>query len=343
MRVRLRPASVWQHPRAPIRVLANEARPKLRRAFREALRLPATLLDTEKATRLIGAGRIHEVADAIDWVHHGEALRYAVAGIGDVWNGGARIGSQRINRAFANRGQVVRFRKDIADAFNYDRFSPDTVDRIRAYQDALIQGLSDDARAAIEAAVLRGLRAGDTAETIAEDISGVLGLTPQQTLAAYNYRLMVESLDPTALARRLASAADTARLQAAIRNGTPLDQALVDEMVLRYEEAALEQRALTIARTEATRAASMGLQDSYLQAIDRGVMPAGAVRQFWQVALDERTCPHCLSIVDLNPDGVPLGQSFDSDEGPVDVPPLHTNCRCSLELVTNLDLVPEVA
>jgi hypothetical protein len=107
-----------------------------------------------------------------------------------------------------------------------------------------------------------------------------------------------------------------------------------------YERAYLDYRAMTIARTEATRAASMGLLDSYRQAVERGVMPAAAVTKHWRIALDERACQHCLSVVRLNPDGVALDAMFQSDEGPVDAPGLHPQCRCNLELVTDLDLVP---
>jgi hypothetical protein len=145
---------------------------------------------------------------------------------------------------------------------------------------------------------------------------------------------------PNLLARALLSAADRAMVQRALADNRKLTTEEVDAATDRYAAAYLTYRANTIATTEVTRASSLGLQEGYLQAVRRGVLPVNAVHQFWKVSLDERTCSHCLSIVDMNPFGVPLGEPFESDQGPVDCPGLHPNCRCSLEMVVNLDLVP---
>lgn len=305
MAKRLRPALAYQHPRAPIRVLADEARPKLRRGFKEALRLPGSLFDKAKAAYLIRAGRLPEVGTMVDWDHYREAMRAPLGAVADVWTEGGKIGSARINRAFATKGQAVRFRKavadgtygavlilekDFADQFSYDRFDPQTQERIRAYQDAFITGLENDARSMIDAILIADLRAGMTAEEIADDIVNLIGLTDRQAVAVANYRRMVEGLDPAALSRQLAGTADGARLRAAIDAGQPLDEAAVDAMVERYRQATLDYRAQMIAQTEATRAASLGLQDSYQQAIDRGAIPAEAITQHWEVDMDEHTC-----------------------------------------------------
>lgn len=343
---RLRPASAYQHPRAPLRVLATDERAKLRRAFKTALRLPRRLFDAKQGADLIRAGRTGEVAAMVDWDHWREVMRHPAGRLAEVWLQGAKIGSERINRAFARRGVKVRFQKsalakDYADQFNFDRFDPGTVERLRAYQDQLIAELEAEARTTIDRAVMDGTRAGKTPEQIADDIQAVVSLTERQAQAVLNYRNMLQAGDPEALTRALASPADRAAFQAAIASGDGLGADAVDAMTERYREAYIDYRAQTIAQTEATRAASLGLQDSYQQAIDRGAMPPEAVRQFWQVALDERTCPICLSIVDSNPDGVAMGAPFQSELGPVSGPPVHVNCRCSLELVTNLDLIPE--
>ncbi len=119
---------------------------------------------------------------------------------------------------------------------------------------------------------------------------------------------------------------------------------MIDAAVTNYIENYLDYRAATIAQTESVRASNAGLQDAYRQAIARGALPSDAVTQHWKVALDERTCPVCRSIPDLNPDGIRIEQPFISIGGPFTVPPdPHPNCRCSLEIVTDLAKVPDDA
>lgn len=169
----------------------------------------------------------------------------------------------------------------------------------------------------------------------------MIGLTARQSQAVANYRRMLEDLDPGALQRQLRNFLEDDAVQAALDSGEDLDAALIDKLTQDYADNYLDYRAETIADTESTRAVNAGLQDVYSQAIDRGVFPAEAVRQYWQVDLDEKTCPVCLSIPDMNPDGVAIDESFDSIEGPQDAPPVHPNCRCDISIVTNLDMVPD--
>lgn len=232
------------------------------------------------------------------------------------------------------------FAKDAGDVYAFDRFTPEVQRWLRYQQDELIKELETDVRDVIEMLVQRGVRAGWDVEQIASEIRGVINLTERQAGAVLNYRSMLENLDSDALGRQLREAQFDAAVQSAIDNDIPLGDAAIDEMVSAYEANYLDYRANTIAETEATRMANTGLQQSYEQAIERGVFPAEAVKQYWQIALDERTCPICESIPDANPDGVAMGEDFDSEDGPQDVPPVHPNCRCSIEVVTDLDLVP---
>lgn len=341
---RIRPARHYQHPRAPVRALADAAIPRLTTAFATALKSTRTRFDGKVAAYLIANGRWREVYGIIDWRHADEAMRRPLTMLGNVWLDGGEIGERKINGAFSSRGRKVRFtmvRKDQADLFNFDRFDPQTQARIRSFQDSLITDLSSDSRAAIEATILAGMRLGTDPDDIVRQIRLVIGLTAQQARAVLRYRQQLAELEPGALQRALVSATDKDIIRNAIAGSSHLSASLIDDLTARYEAAYLTYRARTIATTEATRAASMGLEDSYQQAVDRGAMPAEAVRKHWQISLDEKTCEHCLSVVDMNPDGVPLGSSFESDEGPVDAPGLHPNCRCSLELVTDLDMIPD--
>lgn len=331
--MRVRPARSWQAKDAPLRLIANRAIPKLRRSLRTTLGVAKRLLDTEHAAHLIASGRYAEVPDLINWQHAEEALRHPMQIIGGVWIDGAMLGQRKLNGAFTSRRRQVRYgkglidvAKDHADLFAFDRFNPQTQAKIRALQDALIADLGEDSRDVIESAILSGLRRAEDPEQIAADIRAVIGLAPAQAQAVTNFRRQLQAMDRGALDRALLHVADREFVQTAIDAGRAFTAGQIDTLTQSYEAAYIDYRAQTIARTEATTAASLGLEDSYLQAVERGVLPSEAVRKHWQVALDERTCEHCLSVVDMNPDGVPLGEAFDSDEGPVDAPGLHPNC-----------------
>jgi len=337
----IRPARYWQHPRDPIRVIADDAIPALRRALTKVLASARRSFDTAQAARLIAAGRYREVTGIIDWRHNEEAMRAPMVSLGDLYLSGGSLAARKLNGSFTSRRRPVRFAKDAADLFAFDRFDPETQAKIRALQDALITELGDESRDAIEQTILNGLRLGLSVDQIAAEVRLVIGLTKQQAQAVINFREAMRILDgPNLLARALLTGADRAMVQRAVANDEKLTSEEVDAATERYAAAYLAYRAETIATTEVTRASSLGLQEGYLQAVRRGVLPVHAVHQFWKVSLDERTCQHCLSVVDMNPLGVPLGEPFDSDQGPVDCPGLHPNCRCSLEMVVNLDLVP---
>ena len=258
-------------------------------------------------------------------------------------------------RDFGGRGHPVvsledylinsAIQKDSADLFDFDRFDEIFQTEIRAYQDALISSLTADARNEVERIIRDGLITGTPIPEIINDIRAAIGLTPVQAGAVgrlANALSFGQAELAAAAQRSLLSAADAATLSA-VADGSreQLSSEEQDAIVDRYADNYLDYRAATIAQTETTRAASLGLQGAYQQAADRGVMPSEAVTQFWQIALDEKVCPVCLSVYDRNPQGVPLGQQFDSIDGPIDAPPAHPNCRCTLEMVTNLDLVPD--
>ncbi len=151
---------------------------------------------------------------------------------------------------------------------------------------------------------------------------------------------MLENLDPGALDRQLRNVLEDDVIQQAIDDQTDLAAAYIDKMTGDYVDNYLDYRAETIAVTETSRAVNSGLQDAYSQAIERGVFPSEAVRQFWTIEPD--ACEICQSIPDMNPDGVAMDEAFDSIDGPQDAPPdPHPRCRCELEIITDLDQLPD--
>lgn len=338
-----RPALRYQRPDAPIRQVAIGNRRAIARELKAALGQLPKLMDRKRAVYLALHGRWREVSSTIDWKHFREVLKGVFDRIAITYESGAAYGAQRINSAHRRGGKVVRFGKAIGDRFNFDRFDTGTVAALRAEQDRLIRKLEADAHATIEQAVLSGAMQGLGPEAVVDRIRDVIGLTDRQAQAVLNYRRLLEDLDPQALVRRLRDDEMDDVVRRAMEGDISLDDATLDQLVGRYEENYLDYRADTIAQTESTRAANSGLHDAYRQAVERGALPGEAVRRYWQVALDEKTCPVCLSIPEMNPNGVAVGESFRSIVGPFEDPPdPHPNCRCSVEYVTDIDLVPDV-
>lgn len=361
---RIRAARHYQHPRAPVRQIADAAIPGIKRAFYQTLKSGRRLFDKAKAAELIRSGRIDEVPALIGWKHQDEAMRRPLGLLGKLWHESGSVGARKINGSFTSRRMVVRHKrmieplakgeslddyllraavaKDSSDLFDFDIFDPVTEGIIRTYQDALITALNADQRSTVAAIILDSVRRGDSPDEIADLLYSVIGLTPAQAQAVQNLRQALYQAERwNNFDSNLLSAGAAAAARAAAKSGEPLDQEHSDQIVQDYADNQLAYRADMIATTEATRAASLGLQSAYTQAADRGVFPIEAVTQRWQISLDEKTCPLCLSVVDRNPDGIGLDEQFDSEDGPIDAPPGHPNCRCSIEIVLNLDMVPD--
>jgi hypothetical protein len=107
-----------------------------------------------------------------------------------------------------------------------------------------------------------------------------------------------------------------------------LPPAQIEKAVDAYRRKLIAFRAETFARTAAMQAANEANAVGWYEAIRQGAVPASEVRQFWVVSPDERLCEVCAPIPSLNKDGVPLGDSFITPNGPMLHPPAHANCRC---------------
>ncbi len=139
-------------------------------------------------------------------------------------------------------------------------------------------------------------------------------------------------------ARRLAKSynATTAKLLAkALNEGIEAGDDLValTERVRSVYEYSDRVRALAVARTEAFYIANEGSREAFIQ--------SGVVKTMrWYTAADERVCPFCgpahgrvIGVTEVfYPKGETImgegGETMTTDYRAIDVPPLHTNCRC---------------
>lgn len=162
-----------------------------------------------------------------------------------------------------------------------------------------IKGISAKTRGAIRDVIQRSIRDGIPPYDAARLIMSLVGLTTPQAMAVLNYRnTMIDS-------------------------GLPIGR--VDQLVKRYAEKKLRERAFNIARTEIMDALQMGALDEWKDAQKEGLLGKKATKQA-MATMDKRTCQDCEA---TNGQVQPLDKPFQTPRGPYMMPPFHTRCRCS--------------
>lgn len=90
-------------------------------------------------------------------------------------------------------------------------------------------------------------------------------------------------------------------------------------------------RAERIARTETMRALNSGMEQAWIRLAEAGEIDGDRAVKEWQITYDERTCRTCRPL-----DGKQrrLGSQFGPLRGGgwIMAPPVHPNCRCTLDL-----------
>lgn len=184
----------------------------------------------------------------------------------------------------------------------FDLTNPRSIRFLQEYDFGLIRQVSDETRHAVRQVVLDAFETGGHPYEQARQIKQFIGLTERQAQTVMNYRDMLESEDHSADA--------------------------IDQLTERFHNRMLRSRATNIARTETMRAANAGANEAVHQAVEEGLLDRQTTRIGWMVTPDDRLCPLCEAIPDMNPDGVPVGGYFQTPDGPIKEPPLHPQCRC---------------
>ena len=330
--------------------LALKAEPKIQAAVLAALNAQKGAVDMKALIAALKTGQTSEVMAVLDAAFGTqfmagveEALLQAVAA------GGA-----------AGAAQVVRMTKV---EFRFGVLNPRLVSWLQSYSLSLIKQVNDATKEGIRTALVGGMEAGKNPVDTARQVRQVVGLTAKQSQAVQNYRKQLEtfhlrrSADGFGLGgkidrvngrqvfrpdedgspkdgideRRLRDFRFDGHLKRALEQRKPIPPAKIDEMVEAYSRKYLKFRSEVIARTESMRATNVGVQDAWRQAIDAGKVTESQVRRQWVVSKDERTCSVCAPIPGMNPKrGVKFGQPFATPNGPVMLPPLHPQCRCTV-------------
>lgn len=185
----------------------------------------------------------------------------------------------------------------------FDVMNPHAAQFAATASSQLITSINDSQRDAVRALVEGAVGTGRTVQETARDIRNVVGLRPDQVDALGKFRERLAGRDLT------------------------IDQ--VEGKVERYAKALLKQRGELIARTEILTAANRGQLELWREARRDGKLDNTWLKQ-WILTPDELLCQYCEPMDDFP---VGLNESFASELGDVEHPPLHPNCRCTLGLV----------
>lgn len=100
----------------------------------------------------------------------------------------------------------------------------------------------------------------------------------------------------------------------------------IETLVARYIDKQHDHRAAAFGDTETMTGINYGQQVIFERAVQEGKLPPGT-EKVWITAADESVCPTCGP---MDKKRVLITDSFITPFGPVVVPPVHPNCRCTL-------------
>lgn len=189
---------------------------------------------------------------------------------------------------------------------NLNITSPHMLEAAKKQAGNLIEGATKETKKAIRDIIFLAVRDGGHPDETAPIITQSIGLTHRDALA---------------LSRFASTAASSESVQA-------------------YGAKLLENRSLTIARTETLKASHTGQQAAWKEMARDGVIDTRRFTQRWIVTPDDRLCAVCAP---MRGQQVPLNTPFissvkgvlPSERIPyagmtIENPPLHPNCRCTL-------------
>lgn len=262
----------------------------------------STELDRKQIDKLFGASEstmkteflflVSQIKDAVDLELVTMALRTGdvtnlivtteklALGLSGAWAEIYQEGGD-LSTSFLSQAENLRVRFDIQNQ--------NAVQAVKSNSLKLVREVTDEQRNVFRDVLDRGMQQGINPREMARELRDSVGLTQYQEGIVQNYRRQLEQGSLQALNRELRDARFDRTVRRAVAEGTALPQETIDRMVDRYRDNWINFRAENIARTEALRAASMGLQDGFEQAVARGDIEEGSVIRTWIARHDGRT------------------------------------------------------
>ena len=205
-------------------------------------------------------------------------------------------------KAMAQAGRVTT--KTTGLEMSFDITNPRAVQAARTLGAELVTNVSNTTRTTIRNLIADVIEGNQSLAEAKKIIRQRAGLLPQHAEAVKRYR---DNL---------------------VTSGTKAQQA--NKMADKYARRLLKYRAEMIARTEVSRAMSLGQTETWNQARDNDLIPPDTLR-VWITTPDERLCSICGP---MDGETATLDGVWDTMNGQVSYPSaIHPQCRCSSGLV----------
>lgn len=291
-----------QDERARLEELAEQLAEDIQRAFLAAVDTLGNRIDLKRLTALLEDGRAQEAVAIVTAALAAGGFTPVAASVTDAIIAAGKRAASVISRTVSGA------------QFVFSLVRPRTAQVMQTNENDTLRDLTNSAVETVRQIINTGVLEGRDPRDVARDVRRHVGLTPRQAQAVVNYRRTLEADEKT-----------------------PRPKDKIDALVEEYRVRSLRARALTISRTEATRAVNQGNMLSWEQAVEDGrVNPDNVVRQ-WVYTHDLRTRHAHRLIPSMNKQGVGLREPFKSPLGPIMYPgdPAATaanviNCRCSM-------------
>ena len=263
-------AKSFIHPSSKLIKLADKLAPVWRERFLKVVKTIKSETTLARIEELLALGQIEEALLVTET---------ATLQMGRLWGESFVIAGDETAKVIGNALNI---------SVNYDVVNERALGEMRRNQLRLIRQFSEKQRLATREALQDGIRRGINPKAMAREFRGSIGLTDRQVRAVNNYRRMLEELDSTALKRKLRDGRFDRTVSRAIREGKPLSNQQINNMVGRYRSRYLKYRSEVIARTESLRAVHAGTDEMYQQAFDSGTLRPDTLIRKWDTSKDGR-------------------------------------------------------
>lgn len=318
--------------------------PKIRDAFQAAIQ---GVNDTTILNDLIAAIQAGDYEKAFQTLGMSNAsMRPITAALQNIFeDGGVAVGSTFPKVLNTKAGRAV---------FRFDVTNPRAEKWLKDQSSALVTRIQEDARVNVRNVMTRGLEAGNNPRITALDIvgrivpatgkrvGGIIGLTQQQELWVANARRDLAELNPNYFTRTRRDKRFDSIVQKAMNTDTPLDQATIDKLVIRYKSSLLQLRGETIARTETIQSLNRSQHEALSQASDMGAVKQTDIQRVWDTAGDNRVREMHR---EMDGQSVGLDEPFQTPDGQFLMFPGDSslgadaseiiNCRCRVKMDIN--------
>lgn len=272
--------------------VARKFEPEFRKAFLRAVRAAGDSVKLAPIIRALEAGNITAAVDALDLDAATAILRRDV--------------TAALRGVYDEAGQASA--SLLSSRASFDVISTRGLRALEAQGAELVTAVTESTRDGIRAAMVLAREQGLSAQSAAQLVRPMVGLTDRFARAVVN--------------------------RAAALGEQGIAQSAIDREVRSYAERLRQHRAMTIARTEPRHAAVRGQREAWEQAIDEGLFVRTELQRRWiMVQAEHEPNDPCIELDgETAPMDAPFvhpttGEQYDS---PIDT---HPNCTCQLELV----------